>query len=396
MKKSFLALAVAALAATSIASTASATTVYDKDGTSLSVFGRVQTVFYSDKQSGVSNDEASINASARLGVDLRTQITSGIAAFARAEWDGADGNNVEDGKSEDHFKTRYLWVGLDFGQAGSLKVGKFEPAIKYAISQTDIFDDFGCAGLAGNDDKREGVVQYQWSGFGFDAIASYVFAKDNEHIDGAYGVKENADMKNTVSLAVGYTSPDVVFGPIAVRAGYEFGNFADGAITNNQGTVIGYQNSFDTGLAYDDYKHFAVGVSWGSLDLGPYVAAVYQQRAFSSTKTPAATAATETYDLTVSGYEFAVGYSFANGVTVRTGYMSQNYEEDVAGGADVDASVVPVYANWQINPQFNVWAEARFDAGTDDNETNSNKNFDDTIGTNYGENVYSAGMRYVF
>ena len=396
MKKSFLALAVAALAATSIASTASATTVYDKDGTSLSVFGRVQTVFYSDKQSGVSNEEASINASARLGVDLRTQITSGIAAFARAEWDGSDGNNIKDGGSDDHFKTRYLWLGLDFGQAGSLKVGKFEPAIKYAISQTDIFDDFGCAGLAGNDDKREGVVQYQWSGYGVDAIASYIFAKDNEHIDGAYGIDENADMKNTVSLAVGYTSPDVVFGPIAVRAGYEFGNFADGAVTNQQGKVIGYQNSFATGLAYDDYKHFAVGVSWGSLDLGPYVGAVYHQRAFSSTKTPAATAATQTYDLTVTGYEFAAGYSFANGVTVRTGFMSQNYEEDVAGGADVDASVVPVYANWQINPQFNVWAEARFDAGTDDNEADSNKNFDAIIGTNYGENVYSAGMRYVF
>lgn len=399
MKKSFLALAVAALAATSIASTASATTVYDKDGTSLSVFGRVQTVFYSDKQSGVSNEEASINASARLGVDLRTQITSGIAAFARAEWDAADGNNIEDGKSDDHFKTRYLWVGLDFGQAGSLKVGKFEPAIKYAISQTDIFDDDGCAGLAGNDDKREGVVQYQWSGFGFDAIASYVFAKDNEHIDGAYKIGETADMKNTVSLAVGYTSPDVVFGPIAVRAGYEFGNFADGTITNDQGTVIGYQNGIGTGLtsiAYDDYNQFAVGVSWGSLDLGPYVAAVYQQREFSTAKTASATANDQTYDLTVSGYEFAVGYSFANGVTLRTGYMAQNFEEDKAGGADVDAAVVPVYANWQINPQFNVWAEARFDAGTDDNEANSNKHFDDTVGTNYGENVYSAGMRYVF
>ena len=48
MKKSFLALAVAALAATSI-STASAATVYDKDGTSLAVYGRVQAVVYSDK-----------------------------------------------------------------------------------------------------------------------------------------------------------------------------------------------------------------------------------------------------------------------------------------------------------------------------------------------------------
>lgn len=389
MKKSFLALAVAALAATSIASTASATTVYDKDGTSLSVFGRVQTVFYSDKQSGVKGEEASISASARLGVDLRSQITSGIAAFARAEWDGANADNIEDGKEGDHFKTRYLWVGLDFGQAGSLKVGKFEPAIKYAISQTDIFDDYGCSALAGNDDKREGVVQYQWSGYGFDAIASYVFAKNAEHIDGAYEIGETADMKNTVSLAVGYTSPDVVFGPIAVRAGYEHGTFNDALGNIN---TINKNTSAVNGMSYDDYDQFAVGLSWGSLDLGPYVGAMFHQRQFSTN----ANAANVSADLTVTGYEFAVGYSFANGVALRTGYMAQNYEQDVAGGADVDAAVVPVYANWQINPQFNVWAEARFDAGTDDNEADSNKHFDATVGTNYSENVYSAGMRYVF
>ena len=92
MKKSFLALAVAALAATSIASTASATTVYDKDGTSMAIYGRVQSVYYSEQQSGVSNDEGSFNSSARLGVDVRTPLTSGIAAFAKAEWEGANGN----------------------------------------------------------------------------------------------------------------------------------------------------------------------------------------------------------------------------------------------------------------------------------------------------------------
>lgn len=376
MKKSLLALAVAALAATS---TASATTVYDKDGTSLAVYGRVQTVFYSDKASDVSGEEASINASGRLGVDLRSQITSGIAAFARAEWEAANGNNVED--KTDGFDARYLWVGLDFGKAGSLKVGKFEPAIKYAISQTDIFDDWGCAGLAGNDDRREGVVQYQWSGFGFDAIASYVFAKDNEHIDGAYAISEIADMKNTVSLAVGYTSPDVVFGPIAVRAGYEHGEFNDAENTNQA----------KPNVFYDDYDQFAVGISWGSLDLGPYVAAQFQQRAFTTSTNLANTA---TPDYTVTGYEFAAGYSFANGVAVRAGYNAQNYEID--GDVDVDAATIPVYVNWQLNPQFNVWAEARFDANTDDEQLNDNKNFDKIVRTNFAENVFSAGLRYVF
>ena len=370
MKKSFLALAVAALAATSIASTASAATVYDKDGNSLAVYGRVQSVLYSDKANGVADDAATISTSARLGVDMRSQLTSGIAAFAKAEWEGANADGPAS-EGNDHFATRYLWVGVDFGQFGSVKVGRFEPAIKYAIGQTDIFDDWGCAGLIGNDDKREGVVQYQWSGYGFDAIASYVFAKNGEHIDGAYEIAETADMDSTVSLALGYTSPDVVFGPIAVRAGFEHGEFS-----NTAKNVI-----VKDVLAYDSYDQFAAGLSWGSLDLGPYIAAVYQQREFSTTALGANTAAP---DMTVSGYEFAVGYSFANGITARAGYNTKKYEID--GEGEVKGANVPVYVNFQINPQFNVWGEACFDASSD-------------VGAhdvNVDENVYSAGIRYVF
>lgn len=373
MKKSFLALAVAALAATSIASTASAATVYDKDGNSLAVYGRVQSVLYSDKANGVADDAATISTSARLGVDMRSQLTSGIAAFAKAEWEGANGDGPAEAEGDDHFKTRYLWVGVDFGQYGSVKVGKFEPAIKYAIGQTDIFDDFGCAGLIGNDDKREGVVQYQWSGYGFDAIASYVFAKNGEHIDGAYEIDETADMDSTVSLALGYTSPDVVFGPIAVRAGFEHGEFSD---TKTNEVTSGVKT-----VAYDSYDQFAAGLSWGSLDLGPYIAAVYQQREFSS---KAITADTPSPDAKVSGYEFAVGYSFANGITARAGYNTKKYEID--GEGEVKGANVPVYVNFQINPQFNVWGEACFDASSD-------------VGAHdvkVDENVYSAGIRYVF
>ena len=94
--------------------------------------------------------------SGRLGFDMRTQVYGDIAAFAKAEWDMSDGNNHQ------KFDARYMWIGFDFAQAGQVKLGTFEPAIKYAIGQTDIFDDWGCTGLAGNDDKREAMVQYSW------------------------------------------------------------------------------------------------------------------------------------------------------------------------------------------------------------------------------------------
>ena len=394
MKKSFLALAVAALAATSFASTASATTVYDKDGTSLSVYGRVQAVYYSDKTgnaAGYGNDkEGTIQASGRLGFDLRSQINPYVAGFAKAEFEMANGDNVPDG--DDHFDARYLWVGMDFGQFGQFKVGKFEEAIKYAISQTDIFDDWGCTGLSGNDDRREGVVQYQWSGYGVDVIASYAFAKNNEHLDGAYwaGDGNNAeivDLDYSYSIALGYTSPDVLFGPIAVRAGYLGGEFDNSGLTvappdgsNNNSAIL---------AAYDSYDQFAVGLSWGSLNLGPYVAGVFQQRTFDMLPY----AGSDVSETKVTGYEFALGYNFGNGLLVRAGYNHQKYE---IGDVEAEGSVIPVYINYNFNPQVQVWAEARFDAGSDDDENGINF-FDATNGVyNSQENVFSAGIRYNF
>ena len=396
MKKSLLALAVAALAATSFASTASATTVYDKDGTSLSIYGRVQAVYYSEETgSGTKNDageteEGSINASGRLGFDLRSQINPYVAGFAKAEFEMSNGNNIPDNAAEDNFYGRYLWVGFDFGQYGQFKVGKFEEAIKYAISQTDIYDDWGCLGLNGNDDRREGVVQYQWNGYGVDVIASYAFAKQNEHLDGAYEVSENVDLDYSASIAVGYTSPDVLFGPIAVRAGYLTGEFADPQ--DHRNNVI-FEDT-NGGIGYDSYDQFALGVSWGSLNLGPYVAAVFQQRTFDLINDLPGTDPYSGIDETkVTGYEFAVGYNFGNGLLARIGYNYQKYE---IGDEDAEGACIPVYVNYNFNPQVQVWAEARFDAGTDDDENGTGPNFADLTNGVYNvqENVFSVGLRY--
>ena len=401
MKKSFLALAVAALAATSI-STASAATVYDKDGTSLAVYGRVQAVVYSDKTDnatftstdGTKDQNATAVGSGRLGFDMRTQVYGEIAAFAKAEWDMSDGN------AHQKFDARYMWIGLDFAQAGQFKLGTFEPAIKYAIEQTDIFDDWGCTGLAGNDDKREAMAMYSWSGYGVDVRASVELPGTGIHVDGAHELGENTDVDYGVALALGYTSPDVVFGPIAVRAGYEKVEFAD-SVTNALGTGIGTNNAVYNYI-YDSYDQYALGLSWGSLNLGPYVGAVYHEREFDVNSLKAGT---NGYNVSVTGYEFVVGYSFANGISARTGYLVQEYKADED---KAKAKTVPVYVNWQLNPQVNVWAEARFDAGTDDSKDANGKNFqvltggepqtDGTIkgGVKFDENVFSAGIRYQF
>lgn len=385
MKKSLLALALCA--ATALTTTASAVTVYDKDGTSLDVYGRVQAVWYNNYSSSTSNDSNSIEASGRLGLDLRTQLTPGIAGFAKAEWEEANGNNKVD--TEDGFSARYMWVGVDFGQFGQIKAGKFEDALKYAISPTDKFDDFGCVGVLGNDDRREGLIQYQWSGFGVDAIVSYAFAKDNEHFDGAYFSDEIVDIDYSWAAALGYTSPDVLFGPIAIRVAYSGGDFAENYQTYTDGTtdnnVTGYGN-------YDSYDQYAVSLSWGYDKIGPYVATMYQCRSFDMLSGSDGI----NHDYDVSGFEFIAGYTFTNGIGVLVGYEYQNLDVDNTS-VDVDAYTIPVYVNWQINPQFNIWAEARFDAGSDDGD-NATNNFDLAANgcTNFTENVFSLGARFTF
>ena len=381
MKKTNLALAAAGaiVALSTLASSAHAAVVYDKDGNSLEVYGRVQSVLYSGKVSGVSNEETSMSTSGRLGLNMRSALTSDVAAFANAEWEAANGD------SEETFSARYLFVGLDFGQFGLIKAGKFEPAMKYAISQTDIFEDWGAVGLTSADDRRNGVVQYEWSGAGFDVLFSYAFAKDGDPVGGAWDLGEAADIQSSVSAAAGYTSPDVLFGPVAVRFGFESGQFADGKVDDGTGKLT-EQNA--TGQhRFDDYRQFAAGLSWGSADLGPYFAAQYQQRKFNLASMAAGVS---DVDYKVTGLEFVASYALENGLTASTGYLTTETETE---GEKIKAAVVPVFVNYQVNDQFNVWAEARFDADTDNT---SDKNYDLAMGTNFSENAFSAGMRYAF
>lgn len=370
-----MAVAAVAVAATSAASAA---TVYDKDGTSLAVYGRIQGVVYSQDsgKTGNSYGDTGLQGSGRLGLDMRTQLTDGIAAFAKAEWEMADNGERGGDRDDDHFKSRYLWVGADFGVFGQLKAGKFEDAVKYVLLPTDIFDDFGCNGQLDNDDKRDGMFMYTWSGYGFTANVSYQTAKDTQLVDGAWlkGAKERLDINDAYAVSVGYQSPDVLFGPIGVRLGYAHTDFQDDA-------GVGLATS-----CYDDYDQVAASLYWGSLDVGPYVGALYQFRDFGMTGT--------IEDYKVQGAEFVVAYGFENGVSLRAGYNWMNFDQDK--GADVDAHTLPVIAMYNVTPNFRVWAEARFDVGTDDDTGVNGKNFKEATTQNFEENVYSVGARYTF
>ena len=193
-------------------------------------------------------------------------------------------------------------------------------------------------------------------------------AKDGETVEGAWhATDQKLDIDNSYAFAVGYTTPDVWFGPISVNLGYGSTNFQSdvGAAAKNNG--------------YDSYDNYAASLVWGSIDVGPYIAAVWNMRDFNMIN--------GVKDYTVQGVEAVVAYGFENGVSIRTGYQWLN--NDVDNGSDVSGQVIPVYVNYNVTPNFNVWAEARFDIGTD-------SEFDTITGYDLSEDVYSCGARYTF
>ena len=217
MKKSLLALAVVA-AATS----ANAATVYDKDGTSLAVGGRVQAVVYNGNggaavqgENGIADHDAGLVNSARLNIEGNTKINDYVSAFAFSEWDMADGNKTANG---DNISTREQYVGADFGDFGKLLVGKTYDAANEVLAATDVFEDFG-ARLQGsiNSDRRTGMFRYVYDNNGFFGSASYETAADETTVQG-----EDYDVEGGFALSAGYTIDDVVFGPLSFKAGYSY------------------------------------------------------------------------------------------------------------------------------------------------------------------------------
>lgn len=364
MKKSLAAAAVAALCASS----ANAANIYDKDGTTLDVRGRVQAVYYSGNQKAAADHKSSIADQFRFGLVGRTQLTDNIAAFGTYE---IQQDHEGDSTEAQNTKLRDAYVGVDFGKFGSIQAGRMSSNLYYVTALTDIFDDWGCAGVVGNDDTRNtGKVIYRWSGYGVDIGLGAQTAVNN------YAIGDfETNVKGGFSVTAGYTSPTVLFGPVQIRAGYEY-------IKGQDGNVVASE--------FSNIKSASAGLAWGA-DTGFYTAIDYTYRKFNLRN-----GMTTSYndvdigDVKFYGVEFVLAYNFECGVTIATGYEAMKVKFD---GNSFKSKKVPVYVNYQVNEQFNVWAEAQFDAGSDEFDVPgvaSSNAFD------RHQNQYSVGMRYTF
>ena len=375
MKKSLLALAVVA-AATS----ANAATVYDKDGTSLAVGGRVQAVVYngkaaSDVGDGIAEHDAGLVNSARLNIAGSTKINDSVSVFAFSEWNMADGNKSATG---DNINTREQYVGADYGDFGKILGGKTYDAANAVLAATDVFEDFGARLQSSiNGDRRTGMFRYVYDNNGIFGSVSYQTAADGSSVAG-----NKADVEGGFAAAAGYTFDNVVFGPLSFKAGY---SYIKGQ--NDFSKTIG---QFENSETFDNFKVISASIAWGSTDNGLYIGALYNTQRVKQRANDFVPSNSSNSDKK-KGYEFVVGYTFDNGIGAFTGYNFVDVKTK-EGSINSDSKIyrrVPVYVNYAINDNFNIWGEAEFDANSTTEKDHK---------AQYGETgtMLSAGARYTF
>ncbi len=365
MKKSLLALSVIAAAAS-----ANAATVYDKDGTSLTLDGRVQSVFYNGNYDKAGEKDSSIQNSGRFGVGGKTQITDWVAGIGYTQWD------VADGSEHNSFEARDQYIGADFGEFGQVIAGRFLDSTYSVEAATDIYED-AAGNVQGkfNGERRGGQLQYTYDNYGFFAQAGVQTAQDNAKlVDSEYFFKDDSyAIDSGFNGALGYTIDDVVFGPLSFKAGYSYVKGQDG------NDVID-----DNGNAFTNFKHANASIAWGNVESGFYVAALYEHSALKDENNG--------NKIVNHGYELAVGYAFDNGVSVVGGYETSYYhKKNLAEGSKNSKAIVrriPVFVNYAVNENFNVWTEAGFNAG-------SNAGADD-VNSAARDTLFSVGARYTF
>lgn len=206
MKRNLLAIAIPALL---VAGAANAAEVYNKDGSTLDVTGRVHA--FGEHKGQYFEDTTSL----RLGLLGSSEITKTIKAFGKFEYETAvGGNEGEDEKAGVLLINRYAFAGVDFGKLGSISYGKNDGVLTAITDYTDTLPENGAPGgdhifLAG---RTAQVTTYSNSGLvnGLSFALQYVAGTNytqlsSEPYGRAYGLNAQYDVLNTgVTVGVGY------------------------------------------------------------------------------------------------------------------------------------------------------------------------------------------------
>jgi outer membrane protein N len=327
MKKTILALTVTGLLATS----AQAANVYNSDGVTADIYGRVQ---FDIKAPGSDKDVTGVG-SGRFGVKGSSVVSPGLKAIVHGEWQ-IDSENSD---TENGFSARHVYLGVDHETAGKLVFGQTDTAFYKAVAITDIFNTYGYAAFAGIEDGRqEGQVVYNNTFAGLYVGASYQFSNDDFEVSMGNPNAPGNIIETGLKLDSGY----------ALTLGYQFAFGLDvyaGYHDENLSAITGSADGTKTNLA------LSAGYTVGDLSLG--VAIVQAEYKGDSMLANGVHLVDGTK---LFGYDLVASYNVLDNVAVYGGYAAQEAEFDYQ--ADIDtADEFTLGTAYKLNNNAKVWAE---------------------------------------
>ncbi|WP_068714935.1 porin [Vibrio tritonius] len=321
MKKTIISLAVAAAA---VATGANAAEVYNADGTSVALGGRVEARL--QLQDGEANDLTR----ARFNFVGKQQVNESLYGLAKfeTEWSSHNDNGAADDSDTD-LDTRYIFAGIGT-DAGEITYGKQDGALVKLTNFTDIMSTWGkeasVNSAATNSDyyislanRTDNYVAYNAQFDTLGVSAGYRFADGGDSGDNDSRVGNDQD-GYALALTYGFGDTGVVIG-----AGYADQN-------SNDQTIL------TTSFTYEDL----------------YLAALYTHIDYDASSV-------DNYD----GYELAAAYTIDKTKLIAT-YNDGDWDDE----GDT-AQTLSVEANYFFTPSFTGYVGYRWNLLDGDDVTDN-------------------------
>lgn len=243
MKKTLLALAVAAFAASS----AQATVIYQKDGTKIDIDGRAHFELRNDKD----NRTDLRDVGSRLRVRAYQEIGAGFSAYGGVELRFSKDNGAADSIGSD-LRTHRLYAGLIHKDIGTLTFGR-QLHLGDHIPKANYTYEWGSNVFFDGHRKAATFMSAKFAGVRF--AADYYFGNSNKANGTSAGVP-NGDQGQGYGVGLFY---DGKWDDLAVR----FGSGFTEVLQSNTGLKADEYKLKRAGIGFDvKYKIVTVGFDW--------------------------------------------------------------------------------------------------------------------------------------
>ncbi|TNH03416.1 porin [Testudinibacter sp. TR-2022] len=354
MKKTLVALAVAAVAATS----ANAAVVYDQDGSKVEVGGSVRLLLQkeTDKRTDLKN------SGSRITVNASQDLGSGLSAIGQLEVRPDFDSSV---------KTARLWAGFKQDGIGRLTFGK-QLTTGDEVGVSDYTYNLG--GINKVTDSGDKVVHFRsdtFGGFGFGAdylFGSSAKATDLKDKDGNILATKNTKNNNGYVVGAFYNNK---FGDLGVKfdIGYSLDNRAVAPTVTAEAKSY-KEKGFTTGLELS-YDKFSIGVDYAQRKTNSDAYGVtYRVVKKDDGK------ATQTQFGKIREIELGVKYQYLENASVYGEYIWGKATKDVDGDEDVKLNAWILGADYKIHKNVVTYLEGgsfKYKGVESKNKTTDNK-----------------------